>query len=65
MRWRAIISGTSSLSAVAARVIARTSEQLISPRENAPWISGSERMARAPRTFSRAAPVAMPHFQFS
>src|SRR5687767_9603192 len=48
-------SSSSSLSAVATRVSARTLAYESSPQENAWWISGSSGSRRATRTCSRAA----------
>jgi len=60
---RAIIIRYSSFSAVATRVIARTLEKLTMPHRKALLIFGSLSNAWATRTFSRAAPSPMPHFQ--
>jgi hypothetical protein len=45
--------------------MARTLEKLTRPPRSAVLICGKAVMAWATRTFSRAAPRSMPHFQFS
>ncbi len=56
----AIINRYSSLSLWATLVIALTFEKLSTPDENASFIFGRSSRQRATRTFSRAAPIAIP-----